>query len=395
MNRHSPKERISACLRSLILDEPFFGALALHLVIKSDESVGTFATDGTHLFYAPSFTTQLSDKEITFILAHEVLHCALGHLWRRNDRCPDKWNIACDYIINDQLTEHIANGCKVMAMPSMALHDVQFRGMSAEEIYNRMPPSAGKPQPQPCGTFTDPPEADPDEDGEDTDQQGSIQAPSTMSEAEWKIATVQAQNAQNTSGQGSTPGSLDRLITEHITPTIPWQDHLREFTNAITRDDYTWSRPNARYAHTGFSLPTLHSESIGDIVIAIDTSGSVNDFLLARFLSETQSLLDTAKPASIHILSCDTRVKNPKTYHHGDDLTEYTPHGGGGTAFEPVFDHIRKNNIDPIALIYFTDGWGSFPSNEPHYPTLWLHYGSEVAYPFGQVIDIPPAQQDA
>ena len=396
MNRNSPKERISSCLRTLILDEPFFGALALQLKVVSDESIGTFATDGTHLLYAPSFAADLTDKEITFVLAHEVLHCALGHIWRLGDRCPDKWNQACDYIINDQLIEHIDNGCKVMSMPTMGLHDPQYRGKSAEEIYNLLPPPAPQPQPQPCGTFTPPPpEVEPDENGEEADQKGAPQAPKNMSESEWKIAAVQAQNAQNASGQGNTPGSLDRLIKEHITPAIPWQEHLREFTNAITRDDYTWSRTNSRYAHTGFSLPTLHSESIGDIVIAIDTSGSVNDFLLARFLSETQSLLDTAKPASIHILSCDTQVKNPKTYHHGDDLTTYTPHGGGGTAFQPVFTHIKENNIDPIALIYFTDGMGSFPPEQPYYPTLWLHYGREVNYPFGQVLNIPPAQQAA
>jgi predicted metal-dependent peptidase len=213
-----------------------------------------------------------------------------------------------------------------------------------------------------------------------------------MSEVEWKIATIQAQTSQKVTDQGSTPSDLDRLINEHINPTVPWEDHLREFTSNITRDDYTWTRPNTRYAHTGFILPTLYSESIGDIVIAIDTSGSVNDKLLARFLSESQSLLDSAKPSSITIISCDTTVKNPKTFYAGDTLTDYIPKGGGGTEFDPVFEYIQQSDLDPIALIYFTDGQGYFPNQEPHYPTLWLHYGREVDYPFGIVLNIPPSQ---
>jgi predicted metal-dependent peptidase len=398
MNRTPIADRITACLRTLILDEPFFGSLALHLKIKAEESIGTFATNGTDLIYAPSFASTLSDKENTYVLAHEVLHCALGHLWRRGDRCPQKWNVACDYIVNATLNKHIRDGCTVMSMPSMALSDPKYDGMSAEEIYNRLPQSASQPppQPQPTGEFTDPPPPEPDEDGEEGEadpQAGNVPAPSTMSEGEWKIATIQAKTAQNASGQGHIGSDMDRMIKEHITPTIPWQEHLREFTNAITRDDYTWTRPNTRYIASGFVLPTLHSESVGDIVIAIDTSGSVNDALLARFLSETQALLDTAKPSSIHILSCDTYVKNAQTFHHGDDITKYVPAGGGGTRFEPVFRHIKDNDIDPIALIYFTDGYGSFPSTEPHYPTLWLHYGGQVNYPFGQVLEIPPAQR--
>jgi len=396
-------DRITACLRTLILDETFFGSLALRLNIIPDPAIGTFATNGTDLLYAPDFAASLSDPENTFVLAHEVLHCALGHLWRKGDRDHQQWNQACDYVVNDNLVQHIENGCTVMAMPKTALYDIKYRGMSAEEIYNLLPPpdpNSPPPQPQPCGEFTDPPpEPDPDadDDGKPSDGDGepTYSPPATMSEAEWKVATIQAQTSEKVTGQGHTTSDLDRLINEHIHPTIPWQDHLREFTSTITRDDYTWTRPNTRYAHTGFILPTLHSESIGDIVIAIDTSGSVNEKLLARFLSESQSLLDSAKPSSITILSCDTSVKNPKTFYAGDTLTDYLPKGGGGTEFDPVFDYIEQHDINPIALIYFTDGYGSFPPTEPHYPTLWLHYGGQVDYPFGQVLTIPPSQQAA
>ncbi len=392
---HDP---IRKCMNTLILDESFFATLALHLKIKADESIGTFATNGTELIYSPSFAQSLTDKEIVFVIGHEVLHCALGHIWRRCERDPQKWNVACDYIVNAILVDHIDKGCTVMSMPSMGLYDPKYSGMSAEEIYNILPSDASTPppQPQPCGSFTDPPpeSEDQSEDGDENEQQSESPTPQpsqSMSEAEWKIVSVQALNAEKTTNAGSNSSELERVIKEHIDPAIPWQELLREFTSTITRDDYTWSRPNKRYLPQGFCLPTLHTKGVGDIVIAIDTSGSVCSTMLTAFLSEVQSLLDTAKPSSITLISCDTSVKNVKKYMPGDDLTSYAPLGGGGTKFEPVFHYIESKDINPLALVYFTDGYGSCNVPEPHYPTLWLDYG-ESSYPFGHVVHVPPNQ---
>ena len=133
--------------------------------------------------------------------------------------------------------------------------------------------------------------------------------------------------------------------------------------------------------------------ALGEIIIAIDTSGSVSDTLLARFLAEIQSLLNTSKPKSITLMSCDWNLHNVQTFVPGQDLTSYVPKGGGGTAFEPVFDYIEENHPNPLCLIYFTDGEGSFPSEPPSYPTLWLHFGREnFRYPYGHKIEIPPIQ---
>lgn len=398
MSNHDP---IRKCMNTLILDEGFFATLALHLKIRADESIGTFATNGTDLLYAPSFASQLTDKEVTFVIAHEVLHCALGHIWRRDSRDPQKWNVACDYVVNAVLIDHIDNGCRVMSMPNCGLYDPRYKGMSAEEIYNMLPDSASQPPPQPqaCGEFTDPPPEsdDPQQEGEGDpadNSDESLKPSDIMSEAEWKIASVQALNAEKTTNAGRASSELERIVKDRINPEIPWQELLREFTSVITRDDYTWTRPNRRYLHAGFALPTLHTKGVGDIVIAIDTSGSVCPRMLSAFLSEVQSLLDSAKPKSITLLSCDTRVKNPATYQQGDDLTSYRPIGGGGTKFGPVFQYIEDNDLNPLCLVYFTDGYGSCNTTEPHYPTLWLDYGKS-SYPFGHVVHVPPSQYAA
>jgi len=399
MNTHDPLRK---CMNTLILDESFFATLALHLKIRADESIGTFATNGSELIYSPTFAQKLSEKEVVFVIAHEVLHCALGHIWRRDSRDPQKWNVACDYVVNAMLIEHINKGCQVMSMPTMGLYDRKYHGMSCEEIYNTLPDEASSPppQPQPCGSFTDPPPDSPENEAEaDQSEEGEPDNPSpkpsqTMTESEWKIVAVQALNSAKSSTQGSDTSELDRLVKDRIDPAIPWQELLREFTSTITRDDYTWTRPNKRYLPQGFCLPTLYTKGVGDIVIAIDTSGSVCPQMLTAFLSEVQSLLDTAKPSSITLLSCDTGVKNAKKFLPGDDLTAYHPRGGGGTAFEPVFEYIDHHDINPLALVYFTDGYGSCNTPEPHYPTLWLDYGGS-SYPFGHVINVPANQYAA
>jgi predicted metal-dependent peptidase len=378
--------RIKQSLTALILDAPFFATLALNLKIEEttdDANCPTMQTDGTILRINLNFLHTLTDPEITFVIAHEVLHCALGHVWRRNAKDPQQWNIACDFVVNEHLLKHIQETkTTCMKMPTSALIDPGLFDKSSEQIYGMLP-AVEDQQEQPCGTFTD---------GQDpSDKTDPSDTSPVMTETDWCIAAVQATNAQKKADgtlPGTEPTNLERLIKERIEPSIPWTDLLRQYCDTITRDDYTWTVPNARYLHTGFNLPTLRSETLGPIVIAIDTSMSVNDHLLAKFLSETQSLLDTAKPESITIVSCDYKIHNPQIYYPGDKLTSYVPVGGGGTDFNPVFDYIEKQAIDPLVLIYFTDGEGSFPE-EPHYPTLWLHFGRKVTYPFGHKINIP------
>ena len=391
--------RIKQCVQTLILEAPFFATLILHATITPDHSIDTFSTDGTNIKYSPAFLHTLDDSEVTFVLAHEVMHCALGHCHRQGSREHEQWNRACDYVINLALINDPAQTIGIIKMPVGGLLDRQFADMSADQIYDLIPASPPNPQPNPCGELTQAPD---DQQGDDSgegegegegDDQEDGEGSGGMSEADWEIAAMQAVNAQKMSDgvkAGNAASDLERMIREKIDPAIPWTELLAQFTDAITRDDYTWKIPSARYLHTGFFLPTLRTESIGHIVIAIDTSGSINDRLLAQFLHETQHLLDSARPARITIMSCDWSVHNVQEFVPGDDLTSYKPKGGGGTDFQPVFDHIEENDIDPLALVYFTDGQASFPP-EPHYPTLWLHFGWNVTYPFGQVIKLPAA----
>ncbi len=127
---------------------------------------------------------------------------------------------------------------------------------------------------------------------------------------------------------------------------------------------------------------------MGRLIIAVDTSGSIDDHLLAEFQAETQAALDEAQPESLQVIYCDSHVHRIDEFHPGD-VVEFHPCGGGGTAFEPVFEAIEQSeeSTPPAALIYLTDGHGSFPEQEPDYPVLWASTDKEE-YPFGQVVGL-------
>src|SRR5215208_5779059 len=124
------RNRIAVARTNLIIEQPFFASLSLKLEVVETMQVSTMATDGVHMFYNPKFVNGLPMREIEAVICHEVMHCANGHVWRRDARDRKKWNYACDYAINPMI---VASKYK---LPHGALLDNKFDGMAAEKIYN-------------------------------------------------------------------------------------------------------------------------------------------------------------------------------------------------------------------------------------------------------------------
>ena len=396
--------RIIAARSGLVLDHPFFGVLALNLRIVERRDLDTAATDGTHLFYNPTFTATLSHDVLKGLLAHEVLHCALGHPWRREGRDGRKWNIAADYAINDEL---IRSG---FSLPSGILQcEAADKGKSAEWFFSRLP--ADRPQDEEQNDENDenengesdesqnaPGDGDGENNGDGTPAPGmsdpfggvmdapaeSAESGDQMSPAEWQQATIQAEQAANMAGTSTT--GLDRLVDTITRARVDWRSILRRFLSEACKADYTWTRPSVRYLSAGLYLPSLHSQTIGKLAIAVDTSGSVDDVLLAQFSAEIQAIADEVQPTTIDVLYCDTEVHRVDSFDRGDIVT-LTPCGGGGTDFRPVFEHIEQSGETPVALIYLTDLDGREPDTEPEYPVLWTCTTENIGS-FGETVRI-------
>ena len=174
---------------------------------------------------------------------------------------------------------------------------------------------------------------------------------------------------------GLGAGDAARAIREQVAPKVDWRDVLRRYLSAAAKSDYAWTPPNRRHIARGLYLPSLRSETLGPVVVAVDTSGSIDDGTLAAFAAEITAILDEAAPEAIHVVYCDAAVAGTERFEPGDAI-RLTPQGGGGTAFRPVFDWIARSDIQPVCAIYLTDLDGDDFGPAPDYPVLWVSTGS-------------------
>jgi predicted metal-dependent peptidase len=385
--------KLTKARAALILDNPFFGSLALRLklveatnmVVNGGYKMSTMGVDGKHIYYHPDFVNRLSLAHVKFVVAHEVMHCVWSHMSRRQHRDPRKWNVAGDYVINDMLKnlKVKVNGREEQAfdMPPEGLWSAQFSGpdWTADKVYNQLPdppkgPKGGDKGDGTGGAFDH--VIDGDENGPPQDAADRAQM-----EREWKVATIQAANAAKMAGK--LPAELQRFLDDLYKPQVNWIERLRNFISETTRNDYNWLRPNKRFSDV--YMPSLHDESVGEIAIVIDDSGSIGAQTLAVFGAEIRAIMQDVRPSKTHLLYCDAEV----SAHYEldpDDTPEFKCHGGGGTNFDPPFQMLAEKNILPKCLIYLTDLCGPH-GPEADYPVLWVCITDAVA-PWGETLHI-------
>jgi predicted metal-dependent peptidase len=367
------EEKFSKAKTLMILSEPFFASVAMGLDYVEDTSgkTKTMSTNGKNIKYNPDFVEKTPLDELSGVLAHEVLHITNLHHTRQGLRNHRKWNKAADYAINPIIIE-----CG-LKLPKDVLLDDRFRDKPAEEIYNELP---DEPE-------DDDPDADSDPGGcggiDPSDNKGEAE----REKEEQEVREMVSQAINNAKKQGRLPGFLARHIDEALKPQVDWKEVLARFLSEAVRDDYSFRRPNMRYIHTGFFLPSLYNETVGDIIMIVDTSMSINQVLLNKFGGEMQEVVNTFGKG-FTVVYVDAKVQSHE-YVEPDGPVDLHPSGGGGTDFKPGFEWIDAHDLKPKAVVYFTDGeCNSFPEI-PDYPVLWATYGKrEFNPPFGEVVNV-------
>ena len=348
----------------LLLEQPFFGTLALRLRVVEDPSTKTLCVDGRTMFYNPDYVLNLDREYHITAVAHEVGHCMLDHMGRLNGRQHKRWNRACDFALNPILDE-----AKLPLHPNW-LHDPKLAGKSADEIYNLLPPD--------------------DENGDGPDGQDDMKH-DNMSEAErqeiaadWQIAVGQA--AKIAADAGKLPGSLERFLTDYRKASVDWRAVLRNFVGQISRNDFSWMRPNRMMMAYGTIIPGLYSESMGTCVAVSDDSGSVDNEILNALAGEIDAIASVAEPERLIHISCDAEINHVAEFSQGEQF-KMVSKGGGGTDFRPPFEYVKREGITPACLIYLTDGYGPFPDAPPPYPVLWA-MTTGVVPPWGEYVRV-------
>ncbi|MEJ2316976.1 MAG: VWA-like domain-containing protein [Gammaproteobacteria bacterium] len=439
----SVETKLAAARTKLILDKPFLGALVLRLPMKAanKEWCPTVATDARAFYYNTEYIEELTLDQTQFMLAHEALHCALCHFARRGHRIKHRWDLACDFAINPLLIEE---GLKP---PPDALWMDEYKGMTAEEIYpliedddemetldqhmydsdsegggsgdsdggsgdsgpqtsGESPPPQGEPQDDESGGGNRQ-ELDENERGGSTPSEQQDEAvgetdnpvpgeqdeapPPPLTPDEKETLGVQWQQrmagaAQQAMQAGKFGGTIARLIDHLLQPQLPWRMILSRYLSMLARDDFSYMRPSRREGDAIY--PSLRSAMV-DVVVAVDTSGSIKEKEINEFISEIDAIKGQIR-ARITLLPCDASIGEGAPWHYEPWEEFKMPeklHGGGGTDFRPVFEWVDREGIQPELLIYFTDAEGPFPKEPPSYPVVWLIKGRELV-PWGERVQL-------
>jgi predicted metal-dependent peptidase len=377
-------DKIIVARIGLLLRHPFFGNMATRLKIKdASDWCNTAATDGRHLFYSRAFFEKLSPKQVEFVVAHEILHNVFDHLSRAEGRNKQIWNAAIDYCVNGQLIrDKIGDG---NFKDIQIYHDPKHYGKSAEQIYDEIYDEEDEKSLQALGQALDDHidwEGDGNQNGGSKPQYSKEELKKIRDEI--REAAVSAAQA---AGAGNTPAEVQRLIKELTEPKMNWRQILRQQIQSTIRNDYTFARPSRKGWHTGAVLPGMNFDESIDICVSIDMSGSISNEQAKDFLTEIKGIMDEYKDYKIKVWCFDTSVYNEQDFdgYGGNDITEYTPVGGGGTEFDANWEYMKENDINPKKFIMFTDGypWGSW-GDENYCDTVFIIHGNDtVVPPFG------------
>jgi predicted metal-dependent peptidase len=366
MVQNETEYRIKQLKANLLLDQPYFGSIAAMQKLKLNDDIPTFSSSPEYFEYNDEYLEYLNDEELSFILTNSAMHQALNYTNRKEGRMEWLWTLAQDYAINSLL---VNNG---LSLPAGLNYDERFDGMSAEAIYKVLEDEIDEDKHTP----------------KDVENIRYEKMPQTNEYDEDPIdfKQINQQLINKAKLQGDIPLGLEILIPKIETKTISWEDELYTLIENSIKFDYQLLPPNKKYLHQNIALPSLSGSNV-KIVIAIDSSGSIEPKLLARFLNEVESIMNSFESYEIDLLVSDLKVHEHHILYPGDELN-YSLKGGGGTNFEETFLYIEDNIISVNLLLYFTDTFGKFPEDTPMYDVIWITPNIEVKVPFGEIITL-------
>jgi predicted metal-dependent peptidase len=385
------EQRVERSHVQLMKDKRFVRWSGLFMVGKVyiDDSVPTAGTNGRDVWYGRKFVNTLTEKQLNFLVMHENMHRAFrhmtiwAHLSKEDRRCA---NMAMDYVINQQLMDYDPQRTMLEFIEGGCL-DERFRGMDTLQVYKILRQEKEKRkrgQKGEKGEKCDNPDGPGGGDGDEGDSfdDHDWEGAADISEKDKEILERQIGDALRQGGMlaGKMGGNEDKAFDELVDPKVDWREVFRQWCKSVAagRDQSTWRKPNRRFLHNDIIMPSMESLTVGRLVVAVDTSGSIGNAALSEFFSEVMSICKDVSPDCVDLLYWDTRVAGHETYVQGtyDALLETTkPKGGGGTDPDCIPVYITEKKLDPICVVVLTDGyvgrcdthlWEGMP------PVLWV-----------------------
>jgi len=375
----------------------------------------TAYTDGINKRYGRAFLERiLEEPKVRGLVLHENLHVALKQvafgvgMFKENRKMA---NLAADFVVNDIIVNikgTVAGTSEpLVLLPDGAVYDPMFHDWSMREVYNYLKKHA-KPKGGSGGKGNKTPsEGEPQDSGGDGEPQdfdsvevnGKTYDLSNADEHDFvdigdlphekqKEINDEIDRALREGGilAGRMGGKMPRAITDLLAPKVDWKEALREFISSSVRgkDEYTWRRMNKRHMANDIYLPSMDNETLGEVIVAIDTSGSIGEKQLAEFATELVSICDVATPERVRIIWWDAEVAGTQEFtdNYADIVSALRPQGGGGTNVSCVSEYINKHKLNADCVVVFTDGYVEDNVKwDISSPTLWMVTASKSFEP--------------
>ena len=364
----------------LLLEQPFIGAFLIrqNLIPVVDFRCDTAMTDGQNIFVNPQFYLDMTPAERRFLLAHEVWHTVFCHMLRCGSRDHDIFNIATDMEVNSMLCRQ---GFK--APDSALLPPREWHGLNAEAMYDKLLQSGEEQQKQNYDQHIEqgddislPEGADISQSANDSVQDTPVCDPDFKidfgehPEDQVREKVIEAA-IQHERIRGELPCGVAQVVESFRSGKLPWKELLAQFVTGCFGGSRRWLPPNRRYISSGLYLQSRRDSQL-KAVLAVDTSGSTHDDL-PRFAAELSNLLNSFGRYELKVICCDCKIQSVETFTNDEPFNagKFNFKGGGGTAFTPVFNYLKKEQEQPDVLIYLTDGDGDDPAKPP-FPVLWV-----------------------
>jgi predicted metal-dependent peptidase len=199
------------------------------------------------------------------------------------------------------------------------------------------------------------------------------------------------QDSVEQSACGSGGDTANRIASERKSSSPQdWVSYAQQFIETRCEDGWLAPYNHGVYVASGLCAPGREGKKVGDIIVVADSSGSINREAWDKFIELNQYILDEVEPNRLLLLSCSDKVKDHVILEVGETVPS-SFRGGGGTSFKAAFDWVTEDPhhlcIDPLLLIYFTDGvcTDHKQMTEPEYPVLWLSYKKPKShFPWGE-----------
>lgn len=377
-----------------------------------------------------NFIKDLSDDKYTGLILHELLHLALFHNSRlHEDYNMQMWNAACDLEVNSIIDTY------KISLPEGALLPNKFNfenRLSSEMYYKRLMQNqngSGKNSKGKGKSSSSNGSGQSNNDGQNNDKYNTLdshegwaknQAESEMQKQMTKEIIEQAvsNNSGNIDenlkdqiekankdcngqsdgsqsgciGHGNAKGNGVLNISADGNGKIKWNYILNRLIRRTLSKSFipSFKRTSRRYGE--LVKGHIKNHEIDNIIIAVDTSGSIDEALHKRFMQEIK-LIQRMFKIKIRYIQCDASIQSNFEFKRYTDIDKIPILGHGGTDFRPVFNLIDEKHYNPNAILYFTDGKGDYPKTSK-YNTLWVLSDStcldykETTPPFGNIISL-------